>query len=513
MLVFASKFYYNGVVTMKCAIYARVSTDEQGTSIVNQQEYFKDYISRNNFEIFDIYSDEAFSGTETTKRLSFQRLLEDGKSKRYDVLLAKSYSRFGRNQRETLTALAELFENGIRIIFVEDGLDSLKDKGMFGLFAWLAEQEARKISARIKMTWDIYNKEGKIHNTSATYGYDYDSSIKNFVVNEKEAETVRLIFDMYLRGEGVKRIALYLNENGICSKRGCKWQPVRIWNIITNEFYLGHLIQGKAKTIDVTIKKLDFVDKSKWIVHRNNHDAIVSDEIFQKAQEECKKRSDYLKQFNRERHSKTHLFSNIIKCKICGSSCAPRKTGKNKLLYYSCREYEIWGCSCGHRSNRILEQNLIPHIKSGLEMLADNNFKIIRDYYKHNNADNLQKKAKLSISTLDKQIEEQTKLSLSLLNSFTEGILGKNQFKLQNEVIEEKLTSLMQQREEMLHGQSKTAVTVDNEGNVIKAVEVLLGIDSSEWTNEMMKKVIRKINIDTPNKDIEIQFSYNTSSN
>ena len=154
---------------MKCAIYARVSTDEQGTSIINQQEYFKDYIKRNNFEIFDVYNDEAFSGTETTKRLSFQRLLEDGKNKRYDVLLAKSYSRFGRNQRETLTALAELFEYGIRIIFVEDGLDSLRDKGQFGLFAWLAEQESRKISERIKMTWQVYNKQGKIHNTKETY--------------------------------------------------------------------------------------------------------------------------------------------------------------------------------------------------------------------------------------------------------------------------------------------------------------------------------------------------------
>ena len=208
---------------MKCAIYTRVSTWEQETSIINQQEYFKDYIQRHNLEIFDIYSDEAFSGTETSKRLSFQRLLEDGKNKQYDVLLAKSYSRFGRNQRETLTALAELFEHGIRIIFVEDGLDSLRDKGQFGLFAWISEQEARKISERIKMTWQLYNKEGKIHNTNSPLGYDYDKSIKNFVVNEEEAVIVRMIFDMYTQSNGRDKIATFLNENGYTTKHGKKF--------------------------------------------------------------------------------------------------------------------------------------------------------------------------------------------------------------------------------------------------------------------------------------------------
>ena len=502
---------------MKCAIYARVSTDEQGTSIVNQQEYFKDYIQRNNFEIFDIYSDEAFSGTETTKRLSFQRLLEDGKNKRYDVLLAKSYSRFGRNQRETLTALAELFENGIRIIFVEDGLDSLKDKGMFGLFAWLAEQESRKISQRIKMTWQLYNKEGKVHSGASPYGYDFDKNIKNFVVNEKEAEIVRLIFDMYLRGESSKKIAVHLNNCGYTAKRGGKWNPPNLRPILTNEFYLGHLTQGKSQTIDVTIKKKEKMDKGKWHIHKNNHEAILSEEVFYKVNEEYKKRSDYLKQCTPVRHSTTHLFSNLVKCKICGASAIHRKrtmkTG-NIIKSYSCIAYETWGLNeCGHSRNGVMEKSLIPHVESGLEMLAGNGFKVIKDYFKGYNAEKEREKEVLSVSTLDKQIEEQTRLSLSLLNAFSDGILGKNQFKVQNEVIEEKLTSLMQQRENMLREQNKIFVNLDDEGNTIKAIKALLDVDSSLWTNEMLKKVIDKIYLDMPNNDIEIQFSYNTSSN
>ena len=504
------------LVSMKCAIYARVSTDEQGTSIVNQQEYFKDYISRNNFEIFDIYSEEAFSGKKTTKRLSFQRLLEDGKNKRYDVLLAKSYSRFGRNQRETLTALAELFEHGIRIIFVEDGLDSLRDKGQFGLFAWLAEQEARKVSERIKMTWQVYNKEGKIHNTNAAYGYNYNPSIKNFEVNEKEAQTVRLIFDLYLKGDSFYRICQFLNINGYPTKTHKRWSNIQIKTIILNEFYLGHLIQGKKQTIDITIKKLENIDKNKWYIHKNNHEAIVSDIVFQKAQEEYKKRSEYKRQKNPMRHSTKYLFSNLIKCKICGYSGVPKKETRFKKSYasYSCRAYETWGrVVCGHERNGISELKLLPHVQAGLEMLAGNGFKVIKDYYKQNNADSFREKSQLNISTVDKQIEEQTQLSLSLLSAFTDGILGKNQFKVQNEAIEEKLTLLMQQREEMLHEQSKIFVCVDDEGNVIKAVKALLEIEHSQWTNEMLKKVINKVNIDIPNNDIEILFNYDTSSN
>ena len=397
---------------MKCAIYARVSTDSQETSIINQQDYFKDYIKRHNFEIFDIYTDEAFSGTETSKRLSFQRLLQDGKNKRYDVLLAKSYSRFGRNQRETLTALAELFEHGIRIIFVEDGLDSQRDKGQFGLFAWLAEQESRKISERMKLTISLYHKEGKIHTTKEAYGYNYDKSIRNFVVNEEEAVIVRMIFDLYLQGKGFKNIANILNEKGIPSKRNSRWCMTVITYMILNEFYIGSLVQGKRRSIDITIKKPEKIDKKDWFVHKNHHEAIISDEIFHKAQEEYEKRSKYLKQYLPTHHSNLYLFSNLVKCKICGEPCVAKKASQNATRNrldnaYICKSYMFQGLKgSGHRRNAIYENILLLNVKSELETLAENDYKIIKDYYKQSNAENQRKKAMLDISTLDKQIEK-----------------------------------------------------------------------------------------------------------
>jgi len=520
---FCEQWSYAGFITllgggntMKCAIYARVSTDEQNTSIVNQQEYFKDYIQRHNLEIFDIYSDEAFSGTETTKRLSFQRLLEDGKNKRYDVLLAKSYSRFGRNQRETLTALAELFEYGIRIIFVEDGLDSMRDKGQFGLFAWLAEQEARKISERIKMTWQLYNKEGKIHNTKETYGYNYNKAVRNFVVNEEEAVIVRMVFDMYLQGNGTNKIAIHLRNNGIPSKRGGVWRADVVQDMILNKFYLGYLIQGKRQTIDITVKKHKYFDENNWYIHKGNHEAIISEEIFYKVQEEYKKRSDYIRQHkNPVRHSKAYLFSNLVKCKICGVPCtAQYKPSRYTQPHYSCRSYEEGGVKeCGHRRNAITQSKLTLNIKSSLDMLAENDYKIVRDYYKQNNADIVQERVALNLSALDKQIEEQTRLGNSLLSLFSEDIIGKEQFKVQNDSIAEKLNSLMREREEALLEQNKLTINFDAEGETIKFIDNLLKTDINEWTNETMKKIINRINLDMSNNEVEIVYNYAISNN
>ena len=360
------------------------------------------------------------------------------------------------------------------------------------------------------MTWQLYNKQGKIHNTKETYGYNYNPAIRNFEVNEKEAETVQMIFRMYLEGCGFGKISRFLNENGYPSKRNALWCNRVIKGMLANEFYLGHLIQGKLQTIDVTIKKQERVDKSKWYIHKNNHEAIVSEELFYKVQAEFEKRAEYMVE-NRH-HSSAYLFSNLIRCKICDYSGVPKKNYRNDSIYYACSAYEHFGLTAGHRRNAITEKNMIIAVKSSLEMLADDDYKIIKNYYRQGSGDIDKEAEKLTIASVDKLIDEQTRLSLTLLNAFNEGILGKNQFKLQNEAIEEELNSLMLQREELLYNQNKTAIKFDGEGETVKAVKALLEIDVSQWSNVLLKRAINKIHIDMPNNDIEILFHYNTSA-
>ena len=318
---------------------------------------------------------------------------------------------------------------------------------------------------------------------------------------------------MYLQGNSFRTIAIFLNNNGYPTKNSSRWFTKVIKNILQNEFYLGHLTQGRHKKIDVTIKKLEYVNKSKWHIHKNNHKAIVTEEIFYKVQTEIKKRAEYRKGDNPSRYSAKHLFSNLVKCKICGQSFIHRRRAdKNKLSYYACTAYMSLGRASGHGSNRISEKRLIAVVKSGLETLADSDYKFVKDFYRRKTAEINKEAENISVSSINEQIEEQTRLSLSLLNAFTEGILGKNQFKLQNETIEEKLNSLMQQRELLLHNTDKTAVNANDEGETIKAIRKLLDMDISQWDNALMKKVIKKIYMDLPNNDIEINFDYDTSS-
>ncbi len=497
-------------LVMKCAIYARVSTNDQETSMANQQEYFKDYILRNQFEIFDIYADEAFSGTDMRKRRSFQKLLADGKQKKYDVLLAKSYSRFGRNQRETLTALAELFESGIRIIFVEDGLDSLRDKGQFGLFAWLAEQESRKISERIQLTWQLYNAEGKIHSTNAPLGYTYDKDSKNFIVHEQEAQLVRLIFQLYEKGNGIRKIAAILNERQYTTKHGRPWSHSIVRQTLTNEFYTGTLIQGRRKKIDVTIQKYETLAEKDWCIHKNHHEAIVSAEDFFRVQAQFETRSRYVRESRLSRHSSHHLFSNMITCGLCGKSFTYKcKKNEHFTPKYSCILYEQKGVvGCGHKNNAIKETLLTDLVKDELSDFFSTHFQSIYDHYSESMRKNAPPPSAPSLQKTEIQIEQQTQLSLKLLEAYTKEIVGALQFKLQNEQIEKELILLTEKREGLLAQYVEDEGMTVTENRTSDVMEQLVGLEPSVWGNEMMKRLVEKVDVDMHNNTIHVFYTF-----
>ncbi|MCL2388233.1 MAG: recombinase family protein, partial [Defluviitaleaceae bacterium] len=414
----------------------------------------------------------------------------------------------GRNQRETLTALAELFENGIRIIFVEDGLDSLRDKGQFGLFAWLAEQESRKLSERVKMTWQLYNKEGRVHCTNAPLGYDYSKELKNFVVNEQEAELVRLIFGMYLQGEGIRKISNYLNENGITTKHGCKWSHPIVSQTLTNEFYIGTLTQGKRKTIDVTIKKLQLMDKKDWFIHKNHHEAIISEVDFYNVQEQYIKRSELVHASRKSRHSNQHLFSNILKCELCGASFTfIKKKNENYTHRYSCIKYEQKGLAVsGHKRNSISEQAIISIVKSELKALGENDFQAVKDYKKNRGSSTSATKTELT--RLEKQIEEKTAMSLKLLDAYTKNIVEETQFKLQNDAIAKDLQAFIRKKEILVEKEKYSTQEADAEASTIAKIKALLSMKTELWTNEMLKHVIDRIEVNMLQKQVNIFFDH-----
>ncbi|WP_332834030.1 recombinase family protein [Clostridium perfringens] len=474
------------------AKFIRTSTDLQRTSIENQDEILDRWIKDNNHIIYNTYIDEGISGTKKSKRIQWLRMLEDAKDKAYDILLCKSYSRFGRNQIETLSAIKILRENGIRIVFLEDGLDSDIDNSRFGLMAWLAEEESKRTSKRIKEVQQHFKEVGKVFNCVPPYGYIYDKEIKNFVINKEEAKVVKRIFKLYLLGNGTNKIANILSEENIKTKKGGLWRGSTIKNIIINEVYLGTLVQGKSTSIDVTIAKRRQASSIEWFKHYNNHEPIIDQETFVKANNIFNQNSRKSKDIRYSikgisRASNTSLFSNLLKCS-CGSSMTIRRKS-NRKPFYNCTEYERIGLKVGHQSNFIQEEILIEDIKDILNELIENNF----DNLEIANRNNVEIALKAELEIIEKQIKKQIQLSNDLVTLYTNGMLQIQQFQLQNESIGKALNKFIANKEaieEKIRNLSK-----NNTSDFKKSINDIVKLPVEQWNNMMLKEVIDYITI------------------
>ena len=183
---------------MKCVIYARVSTkrEEQKNSLENQVSLAERMAKEHGFTIVGRYIDNGISGTGFKNRLEINRLLVDAKAKKFDVVIAKSVSRLGRNLSKSLSLADDLEQEGIRLILPEDDYDtaSSKSRFMFNLKAILAEEESSKMSERIKLALREKANQGEYKASHAPYGYSINPITKKLDVNEETAAIVKEIF-------------------------------------------------------------------------------------------------------------------------------------------------------------------------------------------------------------------------------------------------------------------------------------------------------------------------------
>lgn len=493
----------------RVAIYSRVSTDEQHTSIENQQEIFNNWISRNkDCTIVKRYVDEGISGTKAYKRTAFLEMLEDSKNKAFDILLCKSFSRFGRNQAETLTAIKNLRAKGIRIIFIEDNLDTNKDTMQFGLFSWLAEQESQKTSNRIKTVFNTFKQQGKIYNCRPPYGYNYSKEKKNFVVNIEQAEIVKEIFNMYINGYGFCGIAKELESRNIPTQKGGNWKGNTIKNIILNEVYCGTLVQNKSQTIDVTIKETKKNNVDKWIKHYNNHEPIIDYETYNKAQQEFNSRSEFVKN-NRVHHTNKNLFSGILFCGNCGASMTikRKKSKMNYKPYYICNKYASYSLRSGHKSNAIWEDVLVDFIKDNLNDITKNKYRQLKEMLKEKDRNNNKKLLENSLKRINKELEKQTKQSTKLLDLLVNGRIQEEQFTLMNKGIAEQITTLNKQKKELETKIKKQDNTKAEQEELKQGIEMLINTPTENWTNTMLRAIINKAEV-SDDSTINIFYKY-----
>ena len=315
----------------RVAAYCRVSTDseEQLTSYQNQMRVYTEMIAANKeWEFAGLYADEGISGTRADKRPEFQRMIRDCQNGKIDYIITKSVSRFARNTVECLEYVRSLKAQGIGIFFEEQNIDTLKNESELYLviYAGFAQSESESISKHITWTYRKKFEEGKVSFQYKNFlGYRKGADSQPEIVPE-EAAIVERIYEMFLAGQPVKMIAQTLQAEKIeILGKNLSFSKNMIMNILRNEKYCGDCILQKTVTVDCISKtrKVNQGEAPMYIVE-NNHPAIISREVFNRAQEELIRRQALRAKSDKTSITATGKYSKyalteVLQCAECGS--------------------------------------------------------------------------------------------------------------------------------------------------------------------------------------------------
>ena len=329
---------------LRVTFYARVSTDkdEQLNSLDNQVQYYTELIrSKPNWTYIEGYVDEGISGTSTKKRDSFNRMIADAKAGRFDFIITKEISRFSRSTLDSIRYTQELLEHDVGVLFQNDNINTLDSDSEFRLvvMAGVAQDEVRKLSERLKFGFRQAIKNGHVLGNDRLWGYDKKDC--TLTVNEKEAQAVRRIFDLYANQQlGIRRISQLLYDEGFTSRRGNAFNVLTIRHILCNPKYKGWYCANKSQTVDYRSKRKIVLDESEWIMYPDpSVPAIVSEELWDRANAlyKCRSRQMMSHQSAAEFHNRYPYSGKIV--------CEEHETSFHRQVIRSGRgERETWQC-------------------------------------------------------------------------------------------------------------------------------------------------------------------------
>lgn len=312
--------------------YGRVSTEHEAqlAALENQMQWYEDQAKYHpNWTVLKSYIDRGITGTQAKKRPAFMEMLNDAKYHKFDLIVTREVCRFARNTVDTLVITRQLKEIGIEVYFVEDNIWTMDNDGELRLtiMATLAQEESRKTSERVRAGQKISRDNGVLYGNGNILGYDRLGD--TYVINEDQAETVRIIYDLYLKGNGFNKIVNKLVRLKRKDSSGLvRWDATKVSRILHNATYKGYQGYYKShKNNHLDQKTIINRDEDTYLYVKGRFTPIISEEVWDK----CKAL----------RESKLTL----------------RKTQEGKLERTGTRTSEdIWAkrliCRCGHRMRK-----------------------------------------------------------------------------------------------------------------------------------------------------------------
>ena len=512
------------VERIRVAAYVRVSTDDddQLGSFESQKLYYEEKIGENpEWVNAGIFADEAITGTKTDKRTGFQEMINRCLNGEIDLILTKSISRFARNTLDTLQYSRMLKDKNIGIIFEKENISTLDMQGemLLTIMSSLAQQEVESLSKNVTMGLKMKMKRGELIGFNGCLGYDYHPEDKSLTVNEYEAETVRMIYDMYLSGMGVTTIQYELEKAGRLTALGKeRWFASYISKMLRNSFYCGTITYHKEYTPDfLKQKKIKNYGDLEYVQVQGTHEPIVTVEEYEQVQKLMDVKSAILKNHNKGkrrtgRMQHTTVYGRLMICQ-CGNKFNLRfhsRDGRTDGVDYQCYTSVNRG-SVAKRLNKgisIEHSCESPYIQGWkLEMMAEQVF----DRY----IENADKVMDLSYAMLEKHIADQEELPdntdvirrkqgeieklmnkrTNLIEMRAEGDIDKEMFRSKKQEIEDRVAKLTEE----IKGLQPEKEQTSNEDYSVKLLELrerlkeYTGFDYSVIPESIVEAFIERI--------------------
>jgi len=378
---------------MKAAIYCRLSEEDRNkrsetddsNSIQNQKAMLLQYAMDRNWDVYNIYSDDDYTGSDR-RRPEFNRLLKDAQAHRFDIVLCKTQSRFTRELELVEKYIHGLFPLwGIRFVSIVDNADTAnkgnkKSRQINGLVnEWYLED----MSENIKSVLTSRREQGYHIGAFALYGYKKDPEAKGrLIIDDEAALIVREVFELYAEGCGKSAIARLLNDRGVPNpteykrlqglryqqakaKNSTLWRYSAISDMLTNEIYIGNMVQGKYGSVSYKTKQNKPRPRSEWYIVKNTHEPIIDLGLWERAQARIRDRAKPCYT------GKIGVFAGKVKCMYCGYTMRSCKNHGRYYLKCATRNVSEDSCEGSFIPQETLEQIVVAEINLLSETYLD----------------------------------------------------------------------------------------------------------------------------------------------
>lgn len=508
--------------TLRVAAYCRVSTtlEQQETSYEAQVSYYTEKIKSNpNWKLAGIYADDGKSATNTKKRDDFNAMIEDCMAGKIDMIITKSVSRFARNTVDSLQNIRKLKERNIAVYFEKEGVNTLEGTGelLITILSSQAQEESRNLSENTR--WGLVRRfeNGIVSvNHNKFLGYTKDNNGELVIVPE-EAELVRRIFRLYLEGNSIIQITRILESEGIKTVTGrSRWCPGVIDKMLSNEKYMGDVLQQKTYTIDFLTKKRV---KNNGIVPQyyieDDHEAIIPKELYYQVQEEKARRASLSKtaaarraklEKEKSKYSSKFALSDIMVCKECGQPYRRQIWSKygQKTAVWRCENRLKNGTKNCKHSPTFKEEILHEAIMAAINSVVENRSEFVGAFRENVIRVIGSHSAKNVPTEYDGQIEKLQAEMLALIEENARKGSITEDFDEQYRRIAEQINDLKKKRLELVREQKMAAnfrQRLDDMDSCLKKTT----LEVREFDNDLVRRLLQSIKA-VKDDLIEIQF-------